>query len=415
MSLNDLALSSESIKESPKFCNTTQLHKARRKGSFSSMFSDPFCYPKHEKSGGLRKLAKAFWNDTSYEDDRIKEMSRGRTSSRGRAVSRESDRNSDISDCNSYHVKDSQKRDLDQQELEAQKLRSLLLEDSYLISEAAFDAKNSVANASTAVNKITDRPEKHLKPRASHAKSKSIENYRNVLERSKPDDLVKRQNKILQESLSRRAIVIRNIPPNTSAGSILAQVCCGALEKLIFRPHKEHPSLELYFIFPDQAKRFYDFATKTGLFKINGAYIDTQWANKTNTEDMSVSHPPVPKYLIKEIVHGSARRVLVFSKVIPEKAMQNSTTMHYPSPQTHLTKDFDISLIKKDFSQYGEIIEFGAVISRKLCFSIHFADVRSAIIAKREVESEGLLMNSKYFGWSLWYGKDPTDKPCYAV
>lgn len=232
--------------------------------------------------------------------------------------------------------------------------------------------------------------------------SRSMHNLVNKLEAS---TLEKPQSK---PAKSKRVLIFTGLPSCTGISSIISQVCCGPLEKIVATSDR----LELYYIFPEHAKEFHDYVNNTGLFRVNGNRLQMEWANKANTDD---SLAPIPKLLLKEVTYGSARRILIFSKIVPQKTLRDPSAMHYPTARTHLSKDLDIELIKSDFSQFGQIIEFGSVISRKLCFSIHFHDVRSAIAAKNEVETPGSMLNVKYLGWSLWYGKDPTDKACFVL
>lgn len=243
----------------------------------------------------------------------------------------------------------------------------------------------------------------------------SLENMANNLVRESKSDTKMTTRKLLDSYQARRVVVIKDITGMCGAKSVVSQICGGPLERIVFHEHKKDSTIELYFIFPEHAKKFYNYGTSTGLLVLNGGFLSLEWANRTNTHDFEHYHPSVPKYLMNEISFYGARRCLIFSKSVPDKLTRHSYVMHYPSPRTHLSKDLDIEEIKKDFAAFGEIIDIASVISRKLCFCLNFADIRSAIIAKKECELEGSLFNSKYNNWSIWYGKDPTDRPCLTI
>lgn len=215
----------------------------------------------------------------------------------------------------------------------------------------------------------------------------------------------------------RRVVVLNDIPPLTSISSILAQLCGGPLERVIFRKDgaKGSNTCEIYFMFPEHAANFYEFSTRTNLFILNGKQIAVKWATRSNTNDLDNSHPSVPVYLLNEFVQWGARRCLVFSKAVSTKSPRNSSTMHYPNAKANFSKGVSYEEIKSDLSVFGEIVEIAPVISRKLCFSVHFADIRSAIVAKKVCETPSTPLNIRYNDWTLWYGKDPTDTPCHCL
>lgn len=212
---------------------------------------------------------------------------------------------------------------------------------------------------------------------------------------------------------SKRILLMRNIGQRSGFKNALSLVAGGPLEKITFHDSSCEPYMELHYIYYDDAMRFFNYATNTGLLNFNGHKFDLEWAPLHIPESRSLLS--IPSYLLNEIQSHGARRCLLFSKVVPEKPIRHSRTMHYPSPKTHYSLDLTIEKIKEDFLRFGDLIEVGSVISRKLCFSLQFYDIRSAINAKKECEAEGFPMNLKYGEWTIWYGKDPADKPCLTV
>ncbi|ODV82439.1 uncharacterized protein CANTADRAFT_34702, partial [Suhomyces tanzawaensis NRRL Y-17324] len=207
-----------------------------------------------------------------------------------------------------------------------------------------------------------------------------------------------------------RTVVLSCIPKGCSLRNVLSQVCGGPLERLAFHD-SELPSLELVFIFPEDAYKFYSYCNNTGHFVINGVKVKTDWALGSTT-DAKCHQPAISKGLMNEITQLGSRRILIFAQTVPRKVLVSNKKLFYPDPELHFSTCLDIKQIKKEFSHYGEVVYLGPIISRKLSFSVHFSDIRSAIMAKRDCEREGTLMNSKYGQWSIWFARDVTDKPC---
>ena len=208
-----------------------------------------------------------------------------------------------------------------------------------------------------------------------------------------------------------RIIIVKNIVPNSGVTSILNQVYGGPLERLVYNASKKSSTLELFFVYPEDAKRFLEYGS-SGMLVVNGRHLKLEWAGRSNSDLFDRFHPAVSKQLLREIEHYGSRRCLIFSKPVPGKIVRSDKKLFYPNPKLHFSRELDIDKIKLDFTAFGDIINVGPVISRKLCFSIQYTDIRSAIIAKRQCETPGSDMNIKYASWSIWYGTDTADKPC---
>lgn len=212
-------------------------------------------------------------------------------------------------------------------------------------------------------------------------------------------------------SASLRVLVIRNLLSQTGLNSVLSQVHGGPLERVVYHQNR----IELYFVFPEQAKRFFLYGTQTGLFVVNGSALRLEWASSSNAENLDAHHPAVQKNVLQEIVQSGSRRSLIFAQAVEGKPIRNDKKLFYPDPSTHFSLGLDIAKIKQDFSTFGQVQCILPVISRKLCFSLSYADVRLAIIAKRECETSGTFMHGLYGKWTVWYGKDCTDRPCILL
>lgn len=243
--------------------------------------------------------------------------------------------------------------------------------------------------------------------------------------RNRPSLSLNNQDKFEQHKKNRkpkkgeenlRVLVMKNIPAKVGIDSVLSQIYGGPLERLILHTTSKASWAEISFIKPEHAQQYYNYGTRTGLLIINGAKLTLEWANPSNTEDVGVEHPAVSKYLLTEILNHDSRRCLTFSRDVPGKTLtKNPKKLHYPDPKTHISKGLNFATIKRDFDNFGELISINPVISRKLAFSIVFADIRSSIIAKRSCETKGSKMNNRYGNWQIEYGKDSADRPCLTI
>lgn len=254
-----------------------------------------------------------------------------------------------------------------------------------------------------------------------------------------------------------KIVAITNIPKKLSIPSLLHQIHGGPLEKIelvkknnyqFFNDEKLYAfnkpinwnevSIFLHFNRYEDARNFYLYS-KTGFFRVNDIHLKTLWIPELDDslEDYKTTENNL---LVTNLMKGEerARRVLVFKKPLHEKRSKHCIKRRpgYPDPTVNYSDDFDIDEIRKDFGQYGKLIEILPVVSRKLCFGIQYYDVRSAIKVKRIVQSSGhnnhetedskakdeydifsakdLELRNKYQHWYVWYGKDPADKsvPC---
>ncbi|RLV91550.1 Sporulation-specific protein 2 [Spathaspora sp. JA1] len=214
----------------------------------------------------------------------------------------------------------------------------------------------------------------------------------------KPEPIVNRK----------RIVVLTNIDATMGINSILQQVCGGPLEKVI---QLNNGHVELYFIFPEHAIQFYTYGKATGLLMVNGQRLRVEWWMNENENENENYHPTISKQLLSDIIQFKCRRCLVLTKEVTGKSCRTgSDKLFYPDPKIHYSQDLNIEQVRNDFGKYGIILDIGSVISRKLCFSIFYSNIRSAIYAKKEMELEGSELNEKYKGWDIGYGTDITDR-----
>lgn len=144
---------------------------------------------------------------------------------------------------------------------------------------------------------------------------------------------------------------------------------------------------------------------------VNGIKLRVEWLNDEN----NLINFNLPKSLMTDILQNGCRRCLIISRNIPGKRIRNGDKMFYPEPDIHYSGNLNLDEIRTDFVKFGKIIDIGSVISRKLCFSIFYYDIRCAILAKQELDQVGTELSKKYKDWSVWYGKDITDRACFVL
>lgn len=216
----------------------------------------------------------------------------------------------------------------------------------------------------------------------------------------------------LEKPLQKRVVVISGLPQKVSVPAVVAGICGGALEKIVYYD-KMKPELEVYFLSPGSAAKFYEYATTSGLFNVNGNRVKVSWAENT---DGSKGHAPIPVYLAEEVEAFHASRVITFSKATKTKTSKVTLSKRiHPKATDHFVKDFNVESIKWDLVQFGGIVEVTPVVSRKLSVSIQFTDIRSAILVMHAMEQKTSMLHSKYSLWTARYGKDPADRPCLCL
>ena len=232
----------------------------------------------------------------------------------------------------------------------------------------------------------------------------------------------------------RTVVIIKNIPQNIDIDSILQAVYCGPIENVVkvFSPenNKLIKYLELHFFKNKDADLFLKYS-KTGNFLVSGQKLKCQWGSRIINETSCASFQKLKDIVYPEneqvysqhggsTIRTGARRCLILKKTSLEtkvKASQINNNIKNPyhlySPNLAI---FDINEIINDFKEFGDIINISPVISRRLCVSINFYNIRSAILAKEAFENMNSIVNKKYSDeWVLWYGKDVNDKPCIAI
>lgn len=250
-----------------------------------------------------------------------------------------------------------------------------------------------------------------------------------------------RYNEMSQEF---KIVAITSIPKRMSISTLLSQTYGGPIEKIelvrrdnykfynndedFFKVNKiinwDEVSVFLHFNKVEDAKEFYQYS-KSGMFRVNDVYLKTVWIPIANN-DKDDDDKKYKDLMVTNSMEGeqTARRVLVFKKPIVDNRYKHGKyhqgkTDSNPKLVLYYNEDFNVDEIRKDFEEYGKIVEILPVVSRKLCFGIEYYDVRSAIKVKNLIEQTTEEQDSnerdnrlkrKYHGWYVWYGRDPADK-----
>lgn len=254
--------------------------------------------------------------------------------------------------------------------------------------------------------------------------------------------------KIADNSQDFKIVAITSIPKKMSVSALLTQIYGGPIEKidLVRKDNYQfyndeslyklnHPvnwsevSIFLHFNKNEDAKSFYQYS-KSGLFRVNDVHLKTVWIPNLSEErlyedDVDEIQSKEENMLVSSLMAGEekARRVLVFKRPLYDKKSKlEKKKPGYPDPTINYSEDFDVEEIKKDFGDYGKLVEILPVVSRKLCFGVQYYDVRSAIRVKNVIQRGGhgldadeltekdIELRRKYNGWYVWYGKDPADR-----
>ncbi|QHS76331.1 Ssp2p [Saccharomyces paradoxus] len=208
--------------------------------------------------------------------------------------------------------------------------------------------------------------------------------------------------------LKTRSISINDIPRGTGISSVLSQVRGGSLERIVVyrydTPERSLHKVDLFFLNYDGAQSFMRYA-KTNIFKVNGVQLKPEWIFLESTYENVMKEQSVNR-----IVEGEK----LISRCLIVKKSSTKTTLNKSNLDKGQTlENIDIRELEKDFQNFGEVLEITPIVSRKLCISIFFYDISSAMRAMEEYEQKGSYLNNKYFKtWTIWYGKDITDQPC---
>ncbi|KAL3232668.1 Sporulation-specific protein 2 [Nakaseomyces bracarensis] len=206
----------------------------------------------------------------------------------------------------------------------------------------------------------------------------------------------------------KKDVVIDDVPLNTGIESILNQVYGGSIARI--EPYYkgsylgELKKIEIKFISPAGAQEFMKYG-QSNLFKVNGIHLHPKWSSSEDT----LNYEKIFNRLSSHAEKGNICRCLILKKYPTRNTLKYVQLNKQPPLDT-----IDILDIKNDFEQYGQILDVVPVISRKLCISIIYYDILSAVKAMQSYEDNTTYTHEKYYSsWAIWYGKDLTDRPAF--
>ncbi|SCV05809.1 LANO_0H15654g1_1 [Lachancea nothofagi CBS 11611] len=242
----------------------------------------------------------------------------------------------------------------------------------------------------------------------------------NFLHRDQAPAALSKTNSESSETSAERVVQLCNLPKDFGLQSLISQVYGGPLEKinLCNDPHNLSVinGVQLHFASSQAAKSFMLYG-QTNHLNINGHILKPEWALKHNSDLFDVNREMMKvsanENNVKESLDGlGVRRCLIVKKT---GHSNHSRSRHVYSSRQSLCQ-FDVKELRKDFEEFGKIVEITPMISRKLCVSISFFDTRSAMSVLESYEKPNSYMNLKYNrDWSITYGRDVTDRPCYMI
>ncbi|CCC68244.1 hypothetical protein NCAS_0B01600 [Naumovozyma castellii] len=202
----------------------------------------------------------------------------------------------------------------------------------------------------------------------------------------------------------RRSVTIENIPTYTGMYSILNQISGGPLEKFCYYRNENSRqatyTMTLNFLSSNNAQDFMKFG-KTNLFKVNGFHLQPKWSSVEGS--VSSQTNSAKSKLAKT---GCICRYIILKRHSGKTTCTKVPILEY----------VDIQEIRKDFGCYGGIVEITPVISKKVCLSIGYYDIYSAVRAMVAYENSSTDLHKKYFqSWTLWYGNDISERPCLEI
>lgn len=194
-----------------------------------------------------------------------------------------------------------------------------------------------------------------------------------------------------------RCVFFSRVPQTISPAAFLAQASGGPLEQVeavLSKNHKSTYVLKLSYMAEHHAIKFSEYAA-TGRFLVNGRALIPDKRGTVTVGTKGDSHDNALQYMMKHRI----RRVIVLRARKDFKGPGDSRLI-------------SIEHIRLTFSSFGAIISITPMISTKAEIRIQYADVRSAIQAKRTFEdgSDPLYREYARNGWWISYAEDPVDK-----
>ncbi|CAB4253240.1 similar to Saccharomyces cerevisiae YOR242C SSP2 Sporulation specific protein that localizes to the spore wall [Maudiozyma barnettii] len=211
------------------------------------------------------------------------------------------------------------------------------------------------------------------------------------------------ENSLLKNNPTR--VVVKHIPKEIGIDNVVSQIKGGPLRQIscIDTP-QEYKEAVIDFIYPQDATEFLKYAN-TNLFKVNGIHLQACLCTDNETKEKNLAHL---LSLTSKNKDPQITRCLILKKNGKKRVVKR-----YSNGSSNSLLPFDPQEILDDFSVFGELQGLTPIISRKLCVSVLFMDVFSAMQAMRSLQDINSFLHKKYYKtWAIWYGPDLTEQPC---
>lgn len=197
--------------------------------------------------------------------------------------------------------------------------------------------------------------------------------------------------------------------------SVLEQVRGGPLEKVHEKKDRDSHLVEIHFLSPHDAQEFYNYCTKTRFFLVNGSRLWVEWdLSYKKRFPMPMLIPP---FVLNQInMFGASRCLLITKPMFGKHSKRIGSHMFYPQPpRNFLYEHLNFEELRNELEQYGSVVDITPMVSVNVSFCVHFADIRSAILVKKDVEKPGTPANKAFASLTVAYHKDPCDQKCYVL
>lgn len=204
-----------------------------------------------------------------------------------------------------------------------------------------------------------------------------------------------------------RYVIMSGFASDTSMADVVSRIRGGAIERLILGTEPE-PYIELFFLDYRAANSFFQFA-RTGLFIVNGKR--PLISKKPPTKIIA----PVQEHVLKAANTIGASRVIILQTPSRVPKLPSWAYERFPKPSQWHVKGFDVEDIRRDMSQFGEILEIRPVVCEECAVAVHYLSLADLVLAMRSLAQYGTSYFHKYQTWTIKFGPDPANMPCYNV
>lgn len=204
-----------------------------------------------------------------------------------------------------------------------------------------------------------------------------------------------------------RYIIMSGFAAATSMADVVSRVRGGAIERIVLGTEPE-PYLELFFLDYKAANSFFQFA-RTGLFIVNGKRPLV--SRKPPTKNIA----PVQEHVLKAASTIGASRVIILQSLPKAPRLPSWSYERFPKPSQWHVKGFDVEDISRDMRQFGEILEIRPVVCEECAVAVHFMSLADLVLAMRSLAQYGTSYFHKYQMWTVKFGPDPADTPCFNI